>query len=57
MSGSPSLRLKALFGKAFLAEIQRGDIELAILFARAFLVQENRPLVNLIEEPLIPLLV
>ena len=57
MKPSPSLRLKALFGRAFLMELRRGDVETAILFARAFLVQEDRPLIRIIEEPSIPLLV
>ncbi len=34
-----------------------GDIETAVLFARAFLVQDDMPLVRVIEEPVIPLLV
>jgi hypothetical protein len=31
--------LKMLLGKAFLLEVERGDRDMMILFARAFLVQ------------------
>lgn len=33
------LRLEMLFGRAFLLELQRGDVENAAVFARAFLKQ------------------
>ncbi len=33
------LRLEMLFGRAFLLELQRGDLENAAVFARAFLKQ------------------
>jgi hypothetical protein len=33
--------LQVLFGKAFLLELERGDIETAKLFARAFLVRTS----------------
>lgn len=35
---SSDASLQVLFGKAFLLELERGDIETAKLFARAFLV-------------------
>lgn len=38
-SATPDPSLQVLFGKAFLVEINRGDIEKAKVFARAFLLQ------------------
>lgn len=34
---SEDLRLQIVFGRAFLLELQRGDLERAAVFARAFL--------------------
>ncbi len=34
-SGEPDLQV--LFGRAFLLELERGDLEVATVFARAFL--------------------
>ncbi len=36
---SPELQAKLAFGRAFLLEVERGDRELATLFAKAFLAQ------------------
>jgi hypothetical protein len=53
MSSFPSLPSpKTVFGRAFLAELSRGNIEQAILFAKAFLAQEESPTVRVTEEPL-----
>ena len=35
----PDASLQLVFGKAFLVELQRGNLESAKLFARAFLVR------------------
>jgi len=52
MCSSPSLPSpKTVFGRAFLAELGRGNVERAILFARAFLTQEDNPVVRIIEDP------
>jgi|GEM_PF-2758413 len=40
----PTLRL--VFGKAFLVELNRGNLEGAQLFARAFLLQQAPPRVS-----------
>jgi hypothetical protein len=54
MSNFPSLPSpKTVFGRAFLAELNRGNIERAILFARAFLAQEKNPAVHITDDPLI----
>jgi hypothetical protein len=54
MSGFPSLPSpKTVFGRAFLAELSRGNVERAILFAKAFLAQEENPTVRITEDPLI----
>ncbi len=47
---------KAVFGRAFLAQLQKGDVEMAILFAKAFLAQENGPPLSISEELLAPIL-
>ena len=39
--GSAKAKRKALFGKAFLIELQRGNYANATLFARAFLKENN----------------
>jgi hypothetical protein len=52
-SFSPLSSPKTVFGRAFLAELSRGNMERAILFARAFLAQEENPTVRIIEDPLI----
>ncbi len=39
--GVPEGSLQVLFGKAFLIELQRGDLETARLFARAFLMRTS----------------
>jgi hypothetical protein len=44
---------KTVFGRAFLAELSRGNMERAILFARAFLAQAEYPTVRIIEHPMI----
>ncbi|HKZ23314.1 MAG TPA: hypothetical protein VJ224_02820 [Thermoplasmata archaeon] len=36
---SPDAALRRLFGRAFLVELRRGDLEAAKLFARAFLTR------------------
>jgi len=36
---SPKVKMKVLFGRAFLKGLEMGDLELATLFARAFLTQ------------------
>jgi len=36
---SPELQAKLAFGRAFLIELERGDRDLATLFAKAFLAQ------------------
>lgn len=38
-SQSSDAALQVVFGKAFLVELQRGDLETAKLFARAFLLR------------------
>jgi len=38
-NATPDPFLQVLFGKAFLVEINRGDIEKAKVFARAFLLR------------------
>ena len=38
-SDSPEVQTKIAFGRAFLVEVERGDRDLATLFAKAFLVQ------------------
>jgi hypothetical protein len=54
MSSFPSLpSSKTVFGRAFLAELSRGNVERAILFAKAFLAQEENPTVRITEDPLI----
>lgn len=54
MSSFPSLPSpKTVFGRAFLAELSKGNIERAILFAKAFLVQSEVPPVRIIEDSLI----
>jgi len=54
MSSFPSLPSpKTVFGRAFLAELSRGNVERAILFAKAFLAQEENPTVRITEDPLI----
>ena len=35
----PSDNLKVLFGRAFLMELEKDDLEMALLFARAFLIR------------------
>jgi len=35
----PELQTKLAFGRAFLIHLRRGDAEMAMLFARAFVVQ------------------
>ena len=35
----PSDNLKVLFGRAFLMELEKEDMEMALLFARAFLIR------------------
>lgn len=37
------LRLQLLFGRAFLVELERGNLETASVFARAFLKHHARP--------------
>lgn len=55
MQSLPSgFSVKAVFIKAFLAVLQRGDVECAVLFARAFLTQERPPEPIIFEEPLAP---
>jgi len=55
MQSLPSgLSVKSVFIKAFLAVLQRGDIQSAVLFARAFLTQERPPEPIIFEEPLVP---
>lgn len=39
-SGDPGIQL--VFGRAFLVALERGDLEKATLFARAFLKQHGR---------------
>jgi hypothetical protein len=39
--GSAQAKRKALFGKAFLIELERGNYENATLFAKAFLRQND----------------
>ncbi|MFQ6107409.1 MAG: hypothetical protein ACE5QF_07480 [Thermoplasmata archaeon] len=39
--GSAKAKRKALFGKAFLVELQRGNYANATLFAKAFLKQDD----------------
>jgi len=54
MCSPPSLQgLKTVFVRAFLAELGKGNIELAVLFARAFLVQEENPGVRIIDDPIV----
>lgn len=38
---SPELQVRRAFGRAFLIELERGDRDLARLFAKAFLAQAN----------------
>ncbi len=38
-SGWPEATLQIVFGKAFLVELQRGNLDSAKLFARAFLLR------------------
>jgi hypothetical protein len=45
----PDASLQLVFGKAFLLELQRGNLETAKLFARAFLVRTT-----LIAKPPLP---
>ncbi len=40
---SGDLRLQMVFGRAVLLELQRGDLEKAALFARAFLKHRGDP--------------
>ncbi len=57
MSSLPSLPSpKTVFGKAFLAELGRGNVERAILFARAFLTLENSPAVQVTDDRVLELL-
>jgi len=57
MSSLPSLPSpKTVFGKAFLAELSRGNVERAILFARAFLTLENGPVVRVIDDRVLEIL-
>lgn len=35
----PEMQTKVAFGRAFLVELQRGETQLATLFAKAFVVQ------------------
>jgi hypothetical protein len=37
------LRLQMLFGRAFLLELERGNLQNATVFARAFLKERSRP--------------
>lgn len=37
------LRLQMLFGRAFLLELERGNLQNAAVFARAFLKERGRP--------------
>jgi hypothetical protein len=39
LQNEPEPDLKMLLGRAFLLEVERGDRDMMILFARAFLVQ------------------
>lgn len=41
MTTTPSRGLKQVYGRAFLIHVNRGDVELARVFARAFLMAEN----------------
>ena len=36
-------KLRIVFGRAFLLELERGDFEMASVFARAFLKQRSGP--------------
>jgi hypothetical protein len=35
--------MKKVYGRAFLIHLHRGDVELATVFAKAFLLSENGP--------------
>ena len=37
------LKLQMLFGRAFLMELERGNLQNAAVFARAFLKERGRP--------------
>lgn len=39
----PPPSLKSVYGKAFLIHLDRGDMEMARVFARAFLLSKNGP--------------
>jgi hypothetical protein len=42
-TGRHEASLQVLFGKAFLIELERGDVEAARVFARAFLTRTGPP--------------
>lgn len=43
MTSSSSPSMKKVYGKAFLIHLNRGDVEMAKVFARAMLLAENGP--------------
>ncbi|MFQ5838414.1 MAG: hypothetical protein ACE5HJ_06490 [Thermoplasmata archaeon] len=38
-----SSSMKKVYGRAFLIHLEKGDVELATVFAKAFLLSENGP--------------
>jgi len=48
--------LRSVFGKAFLIELRRGNVQKAVLFAKAFLIEHTRSPKVVPQETMIPII-